>query len=131
MKSGENLETATGKGLYWERYAQKILGGEVKSLQAMNGDVDLMLANGRTVDVKSCNLYKRKMKRGRPVDPDKMTGWWVFNRNAEKAIDFMFCVGLQDNRPVRQFLIPSNLFPKSGLTLSPKSDRFRAYELPV
>jgi hypothetical protein len=125
---GADLETATGKGLFWEEYAQVLLGGRVVSLDTMNQDCDLVLDDGRRIDVKSNNLYRRKTRRGKPVDdPQRQRGWWVFNRHSDKPIDAFFCIGLVDNTPVAHYLIPTSDFPKSGATISPTSKKYSAY----
>lgn len=129
IRDGPHLESCTGKGLYWEMYAQKILGGEVLSLKTMNRKYDLVLDDGRTVDVKSCNLYRRNKKRGKKIlNIEKQIGWWVFNKNKGNEALWYFLVGLIENRPSRLFLIPKEEF-KSGVCISRNSNKFKEYEL--
>ncbi len=93
----------------WEKYAAKLLGA--KHCLFAGSEADLIW-NGLRVDVKSSNLYKRKTKRGKVVGTSK--GWWVFNRNKEKPIDFFLCIALIDDSVFKILLIPNSRFPKKG-----------------
>lgn len=115
--SKEFWNTETGIGFKWEKYVAKLLGA--KHMIFNNGGADLDW-NGKLVDVKSSNLYIRKNKRGKPVS-SKQSGVWVFNRGKEKHIDFFFCIALEENKPVKMLLIPSDKFPKTGTVIGWKS----------
>jgi len=79
--------------------------------------------NGTKIDVKTCNLYKRKKKRGKKVK--KCSGWWVFNKNKGYA-DKYFCICMIDNIPVRYYLIPKNEFNK-GITIGQRSVKYNKF----
>ncbi len=114
--------TETGKGLKWELYGAKLLKANHLPFNGNGPDLDW---NNKKVDVKSCELYKRKNKRGKPIKK-KQTGWWVFNRNKEKDIDYFLCFCLIKGKPEKILLIPNKFFNKSGLVIGKKSkyDRF-------
>lgn len=115
-------ETETGIGLKWEQFAAKLLKAKLLLFNMKGADLDW---NGKMVDVKVCNLYKRKFKRGKPVKSNQ-AGVWVFNRNKEKLVDFFFCIALLKNKPHKLLLIPGDEFPKKGLVIGHKStyDKF-------
>ena len=110
-------KTETGIGFKWEKYVAKFLKAE--HLKFNKGGADLKW-NGKMVDVKSSNLYRRKNKRGKPV-LSKQSGVWVFNRGKNKPLDFFFCVALKNNKPFKMLLIPNDNFPKKGLVIGMKS----------
>lgn len=113
------ISSETHKGFYWEKKVAEILGGKCLSEDRMNQDIDLVW-NGKNVDVKVCELYKRKTKRGKKVK--NTTGWWVFNRNKIKSIiDLFVCVCLHQDKVVKMYAIPSDAFPKSGVTIGGES----------
>jgi hypothetical protein len=115
-------ETETGKGFYWEKWSAKLLGA--KHLEFNNSGADLDW-NGKLIDVKSCELYKRKYAHGKLAY--ERFGYWIFNRNNNKPIDYFLCICLKSNKLVKKYLIPNNLFPKKGMSigkLSPKYDKF-------
>jgi hypothetical protein len=115
-KNPEFWKTETGIGFKWERWGSKLIGA--KHLEFGKGaDLDW---NGKQVDVKSSNLYKRKFRRGEPVKSEQK-GYWVFNRNKKKPIDYFLCICLLNNKPFKVLLIPDNKFPASGLVIGWKS----------
>ena len=118
-------KTETGIAFKWEKYAAKLLGAKHLEFNVGIGDLDW---NGKIIDVKVCNLYKRKNKRGKLVK--KSSGWWVFNRNKMKSLDFFFCICLIDDKPHKMFLIPSTIFPSKGATIGQKSDKYDKYIYP-
>lgn len=100
----EWLLTNMGKGYYWEVFANNILKGE---LQKFGSSFDI-LWKGKKVDVKSSSLYKRKYKRGKPVKGEQ-TGWFTFHKYSRKkkdGIDYLFCIGVIENKPYKMWLIP-------------------------
>lgn len=110
------------KGVLWEEWFINRYGAVRPSL-ALNTPFDFWW-NGERIDLKICELYRRKMNRGRPVKFS--SGWWVFNRNSND-FDFALCIGLLNDVPQKIFKIPNNDFPASGATVSPiksKYDRF-------
>lgn len=115
--------TTTGKGLRWELYVAKRLGAKHLLFNKHGCDLDL---NGQQIDVKSANLYKRKFKRGLPVNSEQ-SGVWVFNRNKEKKVDVFACVCLKNDRVSKLLMIPGDVFPKRGLVIGLHSryDRYR------
>lgn len=121
-KNPDFWKTETGKGLKWEKYGAKLLGAKL-TIFKKNG-VELNW-NGKLVDVKSCNLYKRKFKRGKPVVKEQ-NGVWVFNRNKPKQIDYFLCICLVKNKLVKKYLIPNSEFPKRGTVIGHQSkyDKF-------
>lgn len=120
-KNPEFWNTETGVGFKWEKYAAKFL--KAKHNEFIKG-IDLNW-NGKLVDVKACNLYKRKFKRGKSVVGEQ-SGNWVFNRNKIKPVDFFFCCCLKDNKLIKKYLIPNSNFPKIGAVIGLKSkyDKF-------
>lgn len=116
-------ETETGKGRKWEEFIAKKFGGV---LQPFCHPFDI-LQNNQKIDVKSCNLYKRKIRRGKAIkDVDGQTGWWVFNRGKTKPIDFFICVGLEKGVLKKIYKIPNDAF-LNGITISihkSKYDKF-------
>jgi hypothetical protein len=121
LLEGANLNSCTQKGLLWEQYLSSILGAECVSNISMNQDIDIIW-NGCNIDVKSCNKYKRKYHHYKLTNPDNIYGWWVFNRNTKKDnIHSFLCVCLDNNKIVKIYLIPSNIFPSSGITIGNKS----------
>jgi len=115
--------STTYKGRAAELLALSILNGS-KDMNAeiMNRSYDIEW-NGFKIDVKSCELYKRKKKRGKIVGYS--SGWWVFNKNKGYS-DYYFCICLIDNNPVRYYLIPKDDFNK-GITVGQKSEKFDKY----
>ena len=128
IKRGSTKETlsnsATWKGRRAEIVAMSMLSGAIdNNKEALNRGFDI-LWNGFRVDVKSCNLYKRKTSRGKPVG--YCGGWWVFNKNKNDA-DLYFCICMVDNVPVRYYLIPHSGFG-GGITVGYKSSKYHQYE---
>ena len=121
-ESKEFWGTSTGIGFTWEKYVADLLGATHLTFNKNGADLNW---NGKLVDVKSCNLYKRKFKRGKKVLSEQ-SGVWVFNRNKPKKVDFFFCVALKDNVPFKKLLIPFKYFPKKGLVIgfNSKYDKF-------
>ena len=98
----------TWKGRKYEMLALKTLKGSVDmNRDGMNKPYDI-LWKGKTVDVKSSNIYRRKFKRGEPVKKEQ-AGWWRFGSGKHKA-DLYFCVCLVENIPERIYLIPKEVF---------------------
>lgn len=116
-------KTETGKGVRWEAYVAKQIGAQHLLFNKFGCDLDW---NGKAVDVKSANVYKRRFKRGKPVTA-KQTGVWVFNRNKEKKVDFFACVCLANDRVEKLLLIPGEQFPPRGMVIGLRSkyDRYR------
>ena len=120
LKSPNFWKTETGIGFYWERYVAKKL--KAKHLEFNQGpDLDW---NGKTIDVKVCNLWQRTFKRGKRVE--NQSGVWVFNRNKNKPLDYFYCICLTDNLVVKELLIPASEFGNKGITIGHKSgyDKF-------
>ena len=104
--------SATYKGLAGEWLALELLyGSKHMNGEVMNREFDI-LWNGKRVDVKTCELYKRKLKRGKPA---KSSGWWVFNKNKASS-DLYFCICLLDGKPLRAYMIPAKEFG-GGITI--------------
>ena len=117
----EWVNTGTGKGRIWEIFVANLTKGE---LQPYGSHFDILI-DGKRIDVKSCNLYKRKNKRGKAIkNPEKQIGWWVFNRNSgEIEVDSFICIGLIDNKPIKIYKIPSRQF-RNGIVISPRKSKF-------
>ena len=122
LKNPAFWKTATGVGFKWEKWAARLL--KAKHLEFNSNGADLNW-NGKMVDVKCSNLYKRKFKRGKPVKSEQH-GVWVFNKNKEKPTDYFFCICLVNNKPYKILLIPHSEFPKSGIVIGKESryDKF-------
>lgn len=120
----EWLKTETGKGRTWEIFIANLIQGKT---QKHKSHFDI-LANNQKIEVKSCNLYKRPYKRGKPVkNRINQTGWWVFHRGIkETEINYFFCIGLIDNKPIKIFKIPGEEI-KKGITISPIKSKFDKY----
>ena len=122
IKNSDFWKTETGIGFKWEKYAAKLLGAKHLKFNKTGADLDW---DGKLVDVKAANLWKRKMHKRKPVGK-KVAGGWVFNRNKIKLVDFFFCIALLNNKPHKIFLIPSKEFNKTGITIGhiSKYDKF-------
>lgn len=112
-------KTETGIGFKWEKYAAKFLKAKHLEFNGSGSDLDW---NGKKVDVKVCNLYKRKFKRGVLYGhKNGQNGIWLFNRNKFKPVDFFFCIGLVKNKLIKRWLIPASVFPHVGASIGFKS----------
>lgn len=125
-RTGKSLSrSTTWKGRRGESLALRILNGaEDMNSNGLNKPYDIEW-KGIKIDVKTCNLYKRKLKRGKSVK--KCSGWWVFNKNKGYA-DKYFCICMVDNIPIRYYLIPRKQFNR-GITIGQKSIKFNKYLL--
>jgi len=116
--------STTWKGRKGELLALKMLKDSVDmNDDGMNKPYDINW-NGKKVDVKSCNLYKRKFKRGKPVKGDQM-GCWIFNKNKGYS-DLYFCICMIKDIPIRYYLIPKKDF-NNGITMGYNSIKFKKY----
>ena len=104
--------TETGKGFWWERWASEKLGAKHLIFNSRGCDLE---KDGTLIDVKVCELYKRKRKHGRPTK--KIRGGWIFNRNMKKKCDFFYCICLLDDKLFKTYMIPSKHFPEKGVTI--------------
>lgn len=119
----EWLISETGKGYYWEHWVARKLDGQ---WQGFNKPFDISCSLGK-IDVKVCELYKRPNKRGKVVkNRSGQRGWWVFNKNTGNIADSMYCIGLVNGVPFREWLIPKSIFSNS-VTISPNSKRLDKY----
>lgn len=110
--------TETGIGFTWEKYAAEKLNATHLKFNSKGADLE---KNGEFIDVKSCNLYRRKNRRGSPVKT-KQAGNWVFNRNKLKDnVDWFFCICLDKNKVVKEYMIPAHKFGIKGVTIGNKS----------
>lgn len=112
------------KGILWEEWFIKKFHAKRPS-ESLNTSFDFFL-NNEKIDLKVCELYKRKFKRGKPVK--KTVGWWTFNRNGSEC-DFMICIGLVNNKVARVFKIPEAFFPSKGATISPIKSKYDQYAI--
>ena len=120
------MKSTSGKGFFWQEFLAKQLGA--KNINSCQCDV---IYNGLKIDVKSANLYYRKFAKGKKIKKiSNQKGWWVFNRNNPKSIDFFFLVCLIDNEPYKFYLIPEKEFPQKGAVIGWKSkyDKFRIWQ---
>lgn len=125
VRDGAGFGSTTQKGLFWENYIAKKLDGAICVSNERMNQVSDVIWNGMKIDVKSCNLFKRKIHHGKPAK--NLFGWWVFNRNSfKKEIDYFACVCVIKNKVEKIYLIPTSEFPKSGITIGQKSkyDKF-------
>lgn len=122
LNSQDWLKTCTGKGWLWEKFIANLINGK---WQGFGKPVDI-ICNGEKIDVKSCELYKRKKKRGKEINQEIQSGWWVFNRNKNVGCDFFICIGLINGIPQKIFKIPNNVF-KKGLVISPHKSKYNQY----
>ena len=120
----EFFNTETGVGHRWEEYVAEKLGATHLKFNKFGCDLNW---NGKKVDVKSCNLYKRKFKRGEPVLKEQK-GCWVFNRNKLKKVDFFICVCLIENKLFKTYKIPAINFPLKGATIGWDS-KYKEFEI--
>lgn len=106
-------DSETGKGYYWEQYVAKKLKGEHKPFDKDGIDVASDIGN---IDVKVCNKYHTQ---------------WVFNRNTYKThIAWYYCICLDDDKIVKELLIPAPDFIGKGITVgtvSPKYDKYMVH----
>jgi hypothetical protein len=117
LVEGANFNSSTQKGFFWELHAAKLLKAICVSKKIMNREWDLEKENFK-IDVKSSNIYKRKLKHGKAVK--NCSGVWIFNKNSEN-IDYFFCICLIKNKPEKYYLIPNKFFPTSGISIGGKS----------
>src|SRR3990167_3737248 len=110
------------KGIAWEEWFIKKFGAK-RPQRALNTPFDFFWG-GDKIDLKVCELYKRKRRRGKLVK--KANGVWAFNRNGDDA-DFMLCIGLIKDKIVRVFKIPNVNFPKTGATIGVKKSKYDKY----
>lgn len=124
MSTEKSLKTSqTYKGRKAELLALIILeGSKDMNKKVMNQPYDIEW-KGERIDVKSCNLYKRKMKRGKPIK--NCGGWWTFNKNKGTA-DRYFCICMENNKPKRFYLIPKKDF-NNGIAIGKISNKFDKY----
>lgn len=109
-------KTETGIGYKWEKYVAKKIGAE--HIKFNHCGEDLQLGNLK-IDVKACELYKRKFARGKEVN--RTCGQWIFNRNNIKPMDYFYCVCLIKGKPVKELYIPADKFGLKGITVCNKS----------
>lgn len=112
------FNTETGKGFTWEAWFAKKIGAKHTPFSSDGVDVK----DGNTnYDVKVCEAYKTP--RG---------GFqWVFNRNNYKEhIHYYACIALKGGKPQRLLILPSEDFPKSGMTIGNKS-KYDVYSIPI
>ncbi len=112
-KSKQFWKSQTGIGFKWEKYIAKKLNATHLEFNSKGADLDW---NGKSVDVKACHLYKRKMEHGKPVVTER-EGWWVFNRGKIKPIDYFCCVCLIKEKPKKILLIPNKEFSQRGIVV--------------
>lgn len=117
LRNDEFWKTETGIGFRWEKWIADKIGA--KHVEFNIGGCDLEM-DGQLIDVKACNLWRRKHKRGVPVKSEQ-SGVWVFNRNKQKKCDWFYCVCLDGGSVVKVYKIPSDIFSKSGITIGNKS----------
>ena|SRR3990167_770330 len=110
------------KGVKWEEWFIKKFGA-IRPSKSFNTPYDFNW-NNEKIDLKICELYKRKKKRGKLVK--NTVGWWTFNRNGNGA-DFMICLGLLNNQIMKVYKIPNKEFPKTGATISPAKSKYNRF----
>ncbi|MFA6006928.1 MAG: hypothetical protein WC764_04375 [Candidatus Paceibacterota bacterium] len=115
--------STTWLGRKWEKWLASKLNAVDVNADGMGKPYDL-LWDGKRIDVKAHNLYRRKKKRGRPVG--KVGGWWAFSRGIGEC-DYYFCLCLINGILEKAFLIPSSKLPKSGTTIGWKSKKYAEY----
>lgn len=122
-KNPDFWKTETGIGFRWEKWGAKLLKAKHLKFNKNGGDLDW---NGKIVDVKSSILYKRKIKRNKPVKSEQ-AGCWGFNRGKIKPIDYFLCICVLNDKPKKVLLIPNNKFSKTGIVIGHKSkyDKFK------
>ena len=116
--------SATHKGMRWENWFAEKIGGMNINNPIMNRSFDV-LANGAQFNVKSCELYKRKIKRGKVCSS---IGWWVFPRN-KGSCDFYACICLEGGKPTKLYIVPANKTPMSGLTIGYKTSKYESFRV--
>jgi hypothetical protein len=123
-RTNSSMENSTTyKGRRAELLAVRLLkGSKDMNNNVMNRPYDIEW-NGLKIDVKSCELYKRKKKRGKECACN--SGWWVFNKNKNDA-EWYLCICLKDNKPIRYYLIPLENFSK-GIAIGQRSEKFDKY----
>lgn len=102
-----------------------LTGATDMNKDGLNKPFDL-LWNGKKIDVKSCNLFKRKRKRGKKVK--ECSGWWVFNTRND--VDYYLCACMIENMPERYYLIPANA-TQSGISIGYYKSKFNKYLMRV
>lgn len=128
---GDWYKTETGKGYAYEQLVANMLKGQ---WQGFSAPFDILWGK-KKIDVKTCNLYKRKRKQGKEVDPSKQAGWFSFHKfdgkSKGKDIDYLFCIGLLDGIPWKMWLIPYQDILSQNFTItSNASKRYDKYLYP-
>jgi len=118
IKNPDFWKTETGIGYKWEKYVAKKIGAE--HIKFNYRGEDLRLGNLK-IDVKACELYKRKRKTQRGAKVGSVFGNWIFNRNNIKPMDYFYCVCLIKGKPVKELYIPADKFGFKGITIGNKS----------
>lgn len=109
------------KGIMWEEWFIRKFNA-IRPQRALNIPYDF-LWNNEKIDLKICELFKRKFKRGKPANS---SGVWIFNRNGNGA-NFIICIGLINDKPIRFFKIPNTIFPKTGATIGLYRSKYDIY----
>jgi hypothetical protein len=111
----------TNKGRKNELLALSLLKNSIDcNDKIMNNKGFDIIWDGKKIDVKSCNLYKRKNKRGKPVNINNQFGWWSFNKCSGTA-DYYFCICNINDVPKKIYMIPKEKY-KNGITISRSSN---------
>lgn len=117
IKNSDFFSSNTGIGYKWEKYVAKILGAEHREFCR---GVDLIW-NGKTIDVKTSSLFKRRFKRGKPVVKEQ-SGVWSFKFSHNRVIpDYFFLVCINKSSVEKMYLIPSCELGKRGVVIGWKS----------
>lgn len=114
-------KTASGKAFFWEIWAAEKMGAEHANRDVMNKPYDLLI-DGKTIDVKIAELYKRKMKRGRKTG--EVSGTWCFHSEPWAQSNFFLCIGLVQNKPEKIFYIPHDEMPSKGCTIGRHKSKY-------
>lgn len=117
------LKSEVWKGRKGELFALTILEDSVDlNKEKMNRPFDI-LWRGKTVDVKTLNICKRKKIRGKEIKREPSGHWTVIK--GKNSADFYLCVCLENEKPKKIYLIPGTAF-KKAITIGNKSkyDKF-------
>lgn len=120
-KHGSTEESLAASNTYkarkWEEIFAFVLGANDKNAECFGSRYDLDL-DGLHIDVKICQRYFRKTKRGKKIDDS--SGWWVFQKNKNIA-DAFLCACLDGEVITKLLLIPNEAIAGTGITVGVNS----------
>jgi len=93
-----------------EEYVKGILGIKIDRKAKIDTEY-----NGKTIDIKGSRPYVRKNRAD--------TIQWTFSRTSKEQLpDYFLCICYDGGEnPIKSYMIPGDVFPRSGITAGDKS----------